>query len=69
MFGKEFASITGSLTEKAKDKPNDVVGLAKPMLSGLSPPTTVSPRGVGDFMRTLEDLRKENRPPTLDVFE
>ena len=68
-FGQELASSPGPFVEKAREKLNEGVGLVRPAPGDLSPPTRASQRNVEEFMRVLEEVNKEERPPILDLFE
>jgi len=69
LFGKELASVPNPFIRKAKEKQNEGVGMAKPMTGDFPPPAGASQRGVEEFMKTLEEVKKEERPPILDLFE
>jgi hypothetical protein len=55
--------------EKPKERQNEVI-MVRPLLpADVLPPTLAGQRGMEVFMRALEEVEREGRPPIVDVFE
>jgi hypothetical protein len=39
------------------------------MPGDFTPPMPASQRGIEEFLKVLEEAKKEGRPPILDIFE
>ncbi len=63
------ASAKESSPEKAKERPNEGTGSVGPTLPAEISPPLAGPGCRGEFMRALEEVKKEVRSPLLDVFE
>ncbi len=68
-FHKWLESASNPLSPGDPVKQDEPAALAKPLPGGESDPVFPAQRGIGEFMRTLEEVTKENRSPIVDVFE
>jgi hypothetical protein len=69
LFGKELASLPDPMIGRAREEQKESAGVARPKPHEFPPRIGTPQRGVEEFIKTLEEVEKVERPPILNLFE